>query len=81
MKDEINLSECTEFEEVKAIKDDWMEYYNNERYQWQLAKLSPKEFNEFIRTGIYRSRSRTPPKKEDFISKLTPEEPAERDSE
>ena len=84
MKDEIDLSECTEFEEVKAIIDDWMEYYNNERYQWQLAKLSPKEFNEFIRTGIYPLKVKNPPKKEDFISKLTPEEPAEpaaRDSE
>ena len=41
MKDEIDISECKTFEEVKAIIDDWINYYNNERYQWQLAKLSP----------------------------------------
>ena len=53
MKDEIDLSKCKEFSEVKAIIDDWMDYYNNERYQWQLAKLSPNEYYEYITTGIY----------------------------
>lgn len=53
MKDEIDLSKCKEFSEVKSIIDDWMDYYNNERYQWQLAKLSPNEYHEYITTGIY----------------------------
>ena len=53
MKDEIDLSKCKEFSELKAIIDDWMDYYNNERYQWQLAKLSPNEYYEYITTGIY----------------------------
>lgn len=53
MKDEIDLSKCEEFMEIKEIIDDWMEYYNNERYQWNLAKLSPNEYYEYITTGIY----------------------------
>ncbi len=53
MKDEIDISECTKYREVKAIIDDWMDYYNSERYQWQLAKLSPDEYYEYISTGIY----------------------------
>ena len=53
MKDEIDVSECTKYREVKEIIDDWMDYYNNERYQWQLAKLSPNEYYEYITTGIY----------------------------
>lgn len=53
MKDEINLSGCTTFIEVKTIIDDWMDYYNNERYQWQLAKLSPNEYYQYITAGIY----------------------------
>jgi len=53
MKDEIDLSGCTEFEEVKAKIDDWMNYYNNDRYQWQLAKLSPNEYYEYVTTGKY----------------------------
>lgn len=53
MKDEIDLSKCKTFEEVKKIINDWMDYYNNERYQWNLAKLSPNEYYEHIKTGIY----------------------------
>lgn len=53
MKDEIALSKCKIFNEVKAIIDDWIYYYNHERYQWDLAKLSPCEYYEYIITGIY----------------------------
>lgn len=53
MKDEIDVSGCIKFREVKAMVDDWMDYYNRERYQWQLAKLSPDEYYEYITTGIY----------------------------
>lgn len=53
MKDEIDISECTKYREVKTVIDDWMDYYNNERYQWQLAKLSPNEYYKYITTGIY----------------------------
>lgn len=53
MKDEINLSDCNSFEQIKSVIDDWMDYYNNDRYQWELAKLSPCEFAEYTRTGIY----------------------------
>ena len=53
MKDEIDLSGCETFIQVKTVIDDWMEYYNNERYQWQLAKLSPNEYYQYITTGIY----------------------------
>ena len=53
MKDEIDITNCTTFEEVKAIIDDWIDYYNNERYQWQLAKLTPHEYYNYITTGIY----------------------------
>ena len=43
MKDYINekLAACEEFSDVKVIVDDYMDYYNNRRYQWELAKLAP----------------------------------------
>ena len=46
MKDEIVgiLAELHTFEEVRATVDDWMNYYNNDRYQWELEKLSPVEY-------------------------------------
>lgn len=55
MKDEIGhmISEAADFETVKSIIDDWMDYYNNDRGQWLLAKLSPNEFYEYHLTGIY----------------------------
>ena len=53
MKDEIDIGGCKKYRDVKAIVDDWMEYYNSERYQWQLAKLSPNEYYGYITTGIY----------------------------
>lgn len=55
MKDHIKakLAECTEFAEVQVIIDDYMDYYNNRRYQWHLAKLAPNEFYKFVTTGEY----------------------------
>lgn len=55
MKDHIRskLKECRTFADVKAVIDDYMDYYNNDRYQWKLAKLSPNEFYSFVTTGIY----------------------------
>ena len=53
MKDEIDISRCTSYEEVRAVIDDWIDYYNNDRYQWGLAKLSPNEYYEYITTDRY----------------------------
>lgn len=67
MKDHIEnrLKTCTEFLEVKTIIDDWMDYYNNERYQWELAKLSPNEYYEYVTTGIYPLKGVIPSVDED----------------
>ena len=63
MKDHIKdrLQECETYEDVVALIDDYMEYYNNEKYQWELAKLSPNEFYEFYRTGVYPLKVENPP--------------------
>ena len=53
MKDEIKLKGCESFEQVKQIIDDWVDYYNHERYVWDLAYLSPDEYYEFCLTGLY----------------------------
>lgn len=60
MKDEINLSDCKTFDDVKKIIDDWIDYYNTERYQWQLAKLSPDEYYHYYITGIYPLKKAVP---------------------
>ena len=55
MKDEIAgyIAECHNFGQVNAIIDDWMDYYNNDRYQWELEKLAPAEYYRYIQTGEY----------------------------
>ncbi len=66
MKDEININGCTVFEEVKSIIDDWIDYYNNERYYWELAKLSPNEYYRFIVSGVYPLKVENPPAIPDY---------------
>lgn len=55
MKDHIKakLNECTGFAGVQSIVDDYMDYYNNRRYQWHLAKLAPNEYYKFVTTSEY----------------------------
>jgi transposase InsO family protein len=56
MKDDIDLSRCKTFEDVCAVLHDYMDYYNKDRYQWDLAKLSPNQYYEYIMTGVYPLR-------------------------
>ncbi len=53
MKDEIDISWCTTAEDIYMVINDWTDYYNNERYQWDLAKLAPVEYYEYLKTGVY----------------------------
>ena len=55
MKDEIEdkLRKCKTFEQVKELIDDWMDYYNNDRCQWELAKLTPREYYVYRMTNVY----------------------------
>lgn len=53
MKDEIDLSGCTCFEQIHEAIRTWADYYNNERYQWDLARLAPAEYYRYRTTGIY----------------------------
>ena len=55
MKDELaEKMVCWEtFDDAKRDVDDWFDYYNNDRYQWQLAKLSPRQYYRYVTTGEY----------------------------
>ena len=62
MKDQIGgrIKKCSTYSEILNIIDDWMDYYNNDRYQWRLARLSPNEYYQYIITGIYPIKGRSP---------------------
>ena len=53
MKDEIDISQCTTFEEIRKVISDWTDYYSSDRYQWDLAKLAPREYYKYVVTGEY----------------------------
>ena len=55
MKDELadKMAAWETFEDAKRDVGDWFDYYNNERYQWQLAKLSPRQYYQYVTTGEY----------------------------
>lgn len=43
MKDDIDIKSCQTFEEVKSLVENYIYYYNNERYQWNLNKMTPAQ--------------------------------------
>lgn len=53
MKDEIDISWCETFDEIQQVITNWTDYYNNERYHWNLAKLAPTEYYQFLVTSVY----------------------------
>ena len=55
MKDDIaeHIADCETFEEMVPAIADFMDYYNKDRYQWELLKLSPDEYYEYLVTGVY----------------------------
>jgi len=53
MKDEVHVDKCETFSDLQFEFDDYMDYYNNDRYQWDLAKLSPNEYAKYYETGEY----------------------------
>ena len=52
MKEDINFDGNNHAEIVEKVED-WMDYYNNDRLQWELAKLSPNEYWNYVTTGDY----------------------------
>ena len=51
MKDELHLKECLDFEDLINEIDDYMDYYNNYRYQWDLGKRTPVEYRIYLLEG------------------------------
>ena len=51
MKDELHIKECLDYEELQIEIDDYMDYYNNYRYQWDLGKRTPVEYRIYLLEG------------------------------
>ncbi|WP_270501476.1 IS3 family transposase, partial [Clostridium butyricum] len=48
MKDEIDFQSCNTLEELIDMIDDYIDYYNNYRYQWNLKKMTPKQYRNHL---------------------------------
>ncbi|GGG86384.1 hypothetical protein GCM10010918_50720 [Paenibacillus radicis (ex Gao et al. 2016)] len=44
MKDELNYRDCTSLHELRLKVNEYVNYYNSERYQWTLKKMTPDEY-------------------------------------
>lgn len=55
MKDELKVRsrQWTSLSEASAAINDWIDYYNHDRYQIGLKKLSPGEYYIYLTKGIY----------------------------
>ena len=48
MKDEIDYKNCKTFEELKYLVAEYIDYYNNERHQWDLKKMTPVQYRDHL---------------------------------
>lgn len=53
MKDEIRLEHNDTHNDIVAKIADWVDYYNTDRPQNGLLMLTPDEYHEYVKTGIY----------------------------
>lgn len=49
-KDETYIKDCVTLEEETREVDDSMSYFNNERYQWNLKKMTPSQYRDHLLT-------------------------------
>lgn len=47
-KDEVNFKICNTLDEVRKEIDEYMKYYNNYRYQWNLNKMTPVQYRNHL---------------------------------
>lgn len=48
LKDEVEYKDCKTINELRDKIDKYIYYYNNERYQWGLNKMTPFEFKNYL---------------------------------
>lgn len=51
MKDELDYRDCNSFQELRDRIDSYIEYYNTDRYQWTLKKMTPDEYRNHLLTA------------------------------
>lgn len=70
MKDEINLVNCKTFEEVEKAVDEYMDYYNNYRYQWGLSRMTPRAYGDMLRGENNKKNGRSQIEQPSYLNDL-----------
>jgi transposase InsO family protein len=47
-KDDVDFENCKTFEELNILIEEYMRYYNYERYQWNLKKMTPVQYRNHL---------------------------------
>jgi putative transposase len=47
-KDDVDYESCKTFEELNLLIENYMQYYNYERYQWNLKKMAPVQYRNHL---------------------------------
>lgn len=48
LKDELDFKSCKAFDELTVKVSEYMRYYNHNRYQWGLRKMTPAEYRDHL---------------------------------
>ncbi|GAV11626.1 IS3 family transposase [Paenibacillus sp. NAIST15-1] len=48
MKDELEYKDCTSIDELRNRINEYTHFYNTERYQWTLKKMTPNEYRNHL---------------------------------
>lgn len=48
LKDETNIKDCANIDELKSEIKQYMTYYNHYRYQWNLKKMTPVQYRDHL---------------------------------
>lgn len=48
MKDELEYKDCANIEELRILINEYIHFYNTERYQWTLKKMTPNEYRNHL---------------------------------
>ncbi len=48
LKDEVDIKRCSTLEELQELISDYIDYYNNDRYQWNLNRMTPVQYRNYL---------------------------------
>lgn len=52
LKDDVDYKNCKTFEELSLLITEYVKYYNQERQQWNLKKMTPVNYRNHLLTCV-----------------------------